>query len=251
MELDAFLSAELTGFALVFARLGSVSLFVPGFGDSNIPNRHKLSLALAMTLALFPASGVGPVSVDSPVLLAPLFAIEITVGVWIGMTARILFSALQFAGYQAALVSGLANALAPQTGQFQGATVMAGALMMAGTALIFATDLHHLIIRGILLSYDVFPVGDIMPGDLAQQIIRAVGASFYIGLSIAAPFLVMGLLLNAGLGLANRMMPTLPVFFVAAPVLIAAALIVLIFAAPSMLRTVLSEMADWLGTLRF
>ena len=80
---------------------------------------------------------------------------------------------------------------------------------------------------------------------------RAVAASFYIGLSIAAPFYVMGLVMNVGLGLANRMMPTLPVFFVAAPVLIAAGLIVLLAAAPSMLRGFLAELADWLGTFAF
>ncbi len=63
----------------------------------------------------------------------------------------------------------------------------------------------------------------------------------------------MGLVLNIGMGLANRMMPALPVFFVATPVLIAAGLFVLIVAAPAMLDGFLSELsrlarhADFLG----
>ncbi len=47
--------------------------------------------------------------------------------------------------------------------------MIAAALMMAGVALIFATDLHHLIIGSLLMSYDVFPLGQMMPGDLAQN----------------------------------------------------------------------------------
>ena len=68
---------------------------------------------------------------------------------------------------------------------------------------------------------------------------------------IAAPFYVMGLVLNVGLGLANRMMPTLPVFCVAAPLLICSGLFVLVLAAPAMLRTWLVEFSTWLGVLSF
>ncbi len=115
--------------------------------------------------------------------------------------------------------------------------------------MIFAADLHHLIIAAMILSYDVFPAGLIMAGDLSEQIVRTVAYSFYLGLSIAAPFYVMGILLNLGLGLANRMMPNLPVFFVAAPVLIAAGLFVLIAVTPFMLREFVERFAEWLGLL--
>jgi flagellar biosynthetic protein FliR len=90
-----------------------------------------------------------------------------------------------------------------------------------------------------------------MPGDLAEQIARAVASSFWIGVSITAPFYVMGLLLNLGLGLANKMMPTLPVFFVAVPVLIAAGLLVLALSGPALFSGFLDAFAEWLGRLTF
>lgn len=251
MDLSTFLTAQVMGYALVFARLGSAMIFMPGFGEAMVPVRHRLFAALVLSVALYPATPVGLPQVDEPLLLLPLLAIEVTVGLWIGLTARILMSALQFAGYQVGLVSGLANAFAPNMGAFEGATTIATALMLAATALIFVTDLHHVIIRAFLMSYDVFAWGNLMPGDLAWQTVEAAGASFYIGISIAAPFYVMGLVLNVGMGLANRMMPNLPVFFVAAPVLIAAGFVVLIAAAPAMLRGFLDPFADWLGTFRF
>ncbi len=248
MDLSGYLTAQVLGVFVVFARMGSVMLFMPGFGDASVPPRHRLIFAMVLSIALFPATPVGPLQIETSVNLIAVLGIEVAVGLWIGVAARILMLSLQFAGYQIGTVSGLANAFAPSTGAFEGATMIATALLLAGTTLIFVTDLHYIIIEALLMSYEVFPPGDIMPGDLAEQTVKAVGASFYIGTALTAPFYVMGLVLNAGLGLANRMMPTLPVFFVAAPVLIAAGLFVLVVGAPSMLTGFLSRFADWFAT---
>lgn len=251
MDLALFLTSQVLAVGLVFARIGSALAFMPGFGERVIPLRFRLLVALVLSAALAPATPVDAVTIDSPLLLVPLLAMEVTLGIWIGVTARIVMSALQFVGYQIGLIAGLANAFAPETGAFQGSTMIADALMMAGVALIFASELHHLVIAALLMSYDIFPLGQIMPGDLAEQIVKAVGASFYIGFALTVPFHVMGLVLNLGMGLANRMMPALPVFFVATPVLVAAGLFVLIVAAPSILEGFLDRFAAWLGTMRF
>ena len=251
MDLALFLTSQVLAVGLVFARIGSALAFMPGFGERVIPLRFRLLVALVLSAALAPATPVDAVTIDSPLLLVPLLAMEVTLGIWIGVTGRIVMLALQFVGYQIGLIAGLANAFAPETGAFQGSTMIADALMMAGVALIFASDLHHLVIAALLMSYDIFPLGQIMPGDLAEQIVKAVGASFYIGFALTVPFHVMGLVLNLGMGLANRMMPALPVFFVATPVLVAAGLFVLIVAAPSILEGFLDRFAAWLGTMRF
>jgi flagellar biosynthesis protein FliR len=251
VDLSAFLSEQFLGFLLVFARLGSALMFMPGFGEQPVPVRHRLLFALALSAALRPATPVDAAMPDGPLDLAVILGTEITIGLWIGLTARVLLSALQFAGYQIGTVAGLANAFGPQLGSFEGSTMVASGLLIAGVALIFATDLHHVIIGALLMSYDVFPVGLIMPGDLAQQIVRAAAMSFWIGVAITAPFYVMGLLLNLGLGLANKMMPTLPVFFVAVPVLIAAGLLVLAVSGPALFRGFLDTFATWLGTMSF
>jgi flagellar biosynthetic protein FliR len=251
MELESFLTENFLAYVLVFARIGSAMMFMPGFGEQAIPVRHRLLFALALSAALQPVAPVGAVSLGAPVRLFVLLGMEIAIGLWIGLAARILLSALQFAGYQIGIVAGLANAFGPQLGSFEGSTMVASGLLMAGVALIFATDLHHIIIGGLLMSYDVFPVGMIMPGDMADQIARAVSTSFWIAVSITAPFYVLGLLLNLALGLANKMMPTLPVFFVAVPVLIAAALIVLALSGPALFSGFLEFFSDWLGMLTF
>lgn len=249
MDLTVFLTAQVMGFALVFARLGAVLMFMPGFGEQMIPIRHRLALALVVSAALYPATPVQAIALGSPLELLPLLVLETLIGIWIGLTARIILTALQYAGYQVGMVSGLSNTFAPSIGSFEGSTLIATSLMLTGVALIFVTDLHHGIIEALLMSYDIFAPGVVMPGDLAQQIVRAASRSFYMGTMIAAPFFVMGVVLNVGFGLANRMMPTLPVFFVAAPLLMLSGIFVLVVSSPVLIRTWLMEFSEWIGRL--
>ncbi|MHA6327021.1 flagellar biosynthetic protein FliR [Roseivivax sp. CAU 1753] len=251
MDLSDFLTSQILGFATVFARIGGVFMFMPGFGESSIPVRHRLALALLLSIALSPALLIGPLDLTSQAKVLAVLATEVTLGLWFGLTARIVLSALDFAGYQIGMMASLANALSPSVGAFEGATLVASTLMLAGTALIFATDLHHVIISALIRSYVVFPVGGIMPGDLADQIVGATATSFYVGISIVAPFYVLSVVLQVGLGLANRLMPTMPVFFVAMPVLLGSGLLVLAIAVPSLLSGVISALAEWLGSLKF
>ncbi|GAA6199866.1 flagellar biosynthetic protein FliR [Aquicoccus sp. SU-CL01552] len=251
MTLDTYVAGVIFGYMLVVARIGGALMFMPGFGETQIPMRARLSFALVLCAALYPVTPVTSQMPENTVAMALLLASELTIGLWIGLVGRVLLSAMDFAGYQVGQVSGLANAFGPSLGSFEGATLVASLLLLGAVAAIFATDAHHIILRGLMLSYVVFPPGPVMPGDLAEQIVRAGAHSLYIGTAVAAPFFVMGVILNLGMGLANRMMPQLPVFFVAASVLIATGMLVLATAAPAMLDFFVGDFADWFGTFRF
>jgi flagellar biosynthesis protein FliR len=251
MSLDTAVAGLIFGYFLVMARIGSALIFMPGFGETQIPMRARLAFALILSAALYPVAPVAAIMPETPVTVALYLAAEVTIGLWIGLTARVLLSAMQFAGYQVGQVSGLANAFGPSLGSFEGATLVATLLLLGSVALIFASDAHFLILRALVYSYTVFPPGVVMPAEMAQQIVKAGAHSLYIGTAVAAPFFVMGLILNLGMGLANRMMMQLPVFFVAGSLLIAVGLLVLLAAIPSMLGFFLKDFADWLVVFRF
>ncbi|MGH1466635.1 MAG: flagellar biosynthetic protein FliR [Cognatishimia sp.] len=251
MSLEEFVASLIFGYVLVVARIGSAMLFLPAFGETQIPLRARLSFALVLCLALYPIVPTAGIAPQAPAEMFVLLASEVTVGLWIGLVARVLLSAMQFAGYQVGQVSGLANAFGPSLGSFEGATLVASLLIIGSVALIFITDTHHIILRGLIESYVVFPPGPQITGDFAQQMVKAGSHSLYIGTAIAAPFFVMGVILNLGMGLANRMMPQLPVFFVAAAILIAVGLLIFSVAIPSMIEFFLSDFITWFGTFRF
>lgn len=251
MVLENIAAGWIFGYLLVVARLGSALVFMPGFGETQIPVQPRLFMALLICAALYPATPVPRMLPAQTSELAWMLGAEVSIGLWMGLTARILLAAMEFAGFQIGQVSGLANAFGPSLGSFEGATLVASLLLIAAVTLILVLDIHHLIIEAMLYSYTAFPFGLLPTDDLASQIVRAAQHSIYIGTAIAAPFFVMSVVLNIGLGLANRMMPQLPVFLVGAPVLIAVGFIILLVAAPSMLEFFLMDFANWLSTFQF
>jgi len=55
MRIDvSFLPALAAAFMLAFARIGAMVMLMPGLGESNIPVRIKLSIALVLTLVMLP-----------------------------------------------------------------------------------------------------------------------------------------------------------------------------------------------------
>ncbi|MBZ0218688.1 MAG: flagellar biosynthetic protein FliR, partial [Fimbriimonadaceae bacterium] len=92
-------------------------------------------------------------------------------------------------------------------------------LSMTAIAVIFVTDLHHLLIVAIVESYTMFQPGNLIPlGDFAEMATRTVANSFRVAIQIAAPFLAFGLLFYLGVGVLARLMPQVQVFFVIMPV---------------------------------
>jgi flagellar biosynthesis protein FliR len=64
-------------------------------------------------------------------------------------------------------------------------------------------------------SYALFCPGEVpLMGDVANVISTTVTGAFRIGVQLAAPFLVFGLLFNLGLGVLSRLMPQMQVLFV-------------------------------------
>jgi flagellar biosynthetic protein FliR len=135
---------------------------------------------------------------------------------------------------------GFVTAVDPTLGQ-QGA-IVGNFLAMLGVALIFATDLHHLVIEATNDSYRVFAPGEIpLLGDVAALTTRTVASAFRIGIQLSAPFLVFGLLFNLGLGILSRLMPQMQVFFVGLPLSILLGLLVLVVVLGAMMTAFLGS----------
>lgn len=218
--LEQFTLAQTFAYLLVFARIGAALALLPGFSAAYVPVRVRLIFALALTLVVQPvvAEALPPLPA-SPAALALLIAAEVSIGSFIAVLARIIVAALQVAGTFIAYFSSLANALVQDPVADQQTSTISGFLGTAGLVLIFVSDLHHLMLRAIVTSYERFPPGMTLPTDgFAEAAAAAVAASMVIGLQLAAPFLVVALVYTAGLGLLGRLMPQLPVFFFGMPV---------------------------------
>ncbi|PTW61763.1 flagellar biosynthetic protein FliR [Breoghania corrubedonensis] len=207
-------------FMLIFARLGTMLMLLPALGESNIPPRIRLSLALLLAMLLYPSlAGRYPGAVPGNFgALIVMFASEFVVGLFIGLSVRLIMAGIQIAGTIMAQQSSLAMAMAFDPTQSQQGVLFANFLTLLAVTLIFATNLHYLVIAALNDSFTLFPPGHWMPvGDLAESAVETVAAAFSIGMRISAPFIVFGLVFYFGLGLLNRLMPQMQIFFIAMP----------------------------------
>ncbi|MFN3460928.1 MAG: flagellar biosynthetic protein FliR [Oceanibaculum sp.] len=219
MSITEFLTASVFQYFLVFARVGGAIAFLPGFGEGYVSVRVRLIFALFFTLVLFPMLRDSvPATPNHPAAMALLVLGEVTIGVFFGLICRVLLMAALAAGMVIALQIGIANAFTSDPTTAQQGAVTGNFLVAAAVVLIFATGLDHVTLRAMVGTYGVFPVGA-MPnlGDMADMFSRIAGDSFMLALQMTAPFLVYGLIVQVGMGLLARLMPTLQVFFVIMP----------------------------------
>ena len=227
--LREFAALNVFHFLLIFARLGTAVMFMPAVGGSLVPPRFRLLLALAITLVIVPAiNPLLPEAPKEPLRLAILFGTEITVGLFFGMTMQLLMSAVDLAGNFMGYAVGLTNALISDPVTEQQSQLISGFLNLAATTLLLLTNTHHVMLRAIADSYTLFTPGAPLPlGDFSQQLITTIGTSFVVGLKLAAPLIIFSLSFNVGLGLLNRLVPQMQVFFVGMPMQILGGLSVL------------------------
>lgn len=207
-------------YLLAFGRIGAIVMLLPGFGETAVPARVRLTLALFLALVLHPATApLYPAGLAArPAALLAMAAGEIAIGLFIGMAARLVLAAAQVAGTTIANQLGLGFAMTVDPTQGQQGVIFGNFLSLMAVTLIFVGDLHLPAISAVASSFTLFPPGHWVPvGDFAEVTVGLVGESFKVGLQISAPFLAFGLIFNLGLGMLQKMMPQFQIFFVAMP----------------------------------
>jgi flagellar biosynthetic protein FliR len=240
MRLDVSVVPALAmAFMLIFARIGTMIMLLPGLGEMSVPVRIRLTVALLLTLVLVPLHrDAYAVDLGSAGPVMAMFVQEMLTGAILGMTARLTIAALSVAGAVVAQQMGLGFVTAIDPSQGQQNVIVGNFLTLLGVTLIFATDLHHLVIAALNDSYRLFAPGELIPvGDVAKLMTQTVASAFRVGIQLSAPFLVFGLLFNLGLGVLSRLMPQMQVFFIGLPLSILLGFVILLFVIGMMMGT--------------
>jgi flagellar biosynthetic protein FliR len=244
--LEEFLTTGVFAFLIIFVRFGTAMMIMPGIGDSLVPANIRLYIALGLSLVVAPLiRPYIPVPLPAFAIMASLIVMEFVTGLFIGTIARILMMALDTAGMLVSLASGVSNAQVFNPSLAVQGSVFGAFFSMAGVTLLFVTNMHHLLIYGLVESYELFPIGGVPEaGSMAELMARAVSASFLTAVQITVPFIVVSLLLYIGMGVLSRLMPQVQVFILALPVQILLAFVTLAIVFPSMMLFFLTRFED-------
>ena len=207
---------------LVFARLAAIIMLIPGIGESFIPPRIRLALALSMALMLMPVVGNLVPAIPATISgVAGAVIKETLIGLMIGAVLRLFMSSLAAAGEVVSIQTTLSFAQTTNPSLGQPTPTLATFLGLLGIVLIMTTDLHHLFLSAIVRSYTLFPfTRAIQVADAGQLAVQTVGSSFALGVQLAAPVMVFSLIFNIATGLVGRVMPQFQIFFVATPLMV-------------------------------
>jgi flagellar biosynthesis protein FliR len=244
LELD-FVPQTAFAFMLIFARTGAMVMTLPGIGDRTVPPRIRLVFALALSLVMLPlVDKVFPaLPTTIPAMIAAISG-ELLIGIAIGFTVRMIITAVLFAGSIIAFQTGLAFAQSVDPAQGVQSTLFGAFFSVLSVALIFATNLHYLLLSAMHDSYILFKPGSGFPtGDFLQVALETIGDSFAIAIQISAPFLVFGLIFYLGVGILARLIPQVQVFFLAMPANIMLGLLLFMLLLSTMMMLFLDHMS--------
>lgn len=220
---------ELWPYILVMSRLTGAIITLPGFSEPYVSGRIRLFLSLGLTIAITPLVSESLVNATIGSYHAILLiASEFLIGAFLGLIAKCIVSSLDVAGSVIGFQISLANAFVFNPSQAQQTNIVGALLTTSAILLIFAMDLHYLMINGIIDSYSIITVGGLMPFEqMAETMTSVVGKSFLLGAKLSAPFIILGTTIIMALGLLNRLMPQVQIYFISQPFILGVGFLVL------------------------
>ncbi|WP_404409187.1 flagellar biosynthetic protein FliR [Jeotgalibacillus malaysiensis] len=220
---------RLTILLLIIVRISAFFVTMPLFSHRTIPATHRIGIAIMLSWMMYYTLDAEPFEINGEYIL--LIIKEAAVGLFIGLIAYIILSAIQIGGNFIDFQMGfaMANVIDPQTGAQS--PLIGQYLYTLAILLLLATNGHHLILDGIFFSYQYIPLDQVTLGFgdpmTAELIIKAFAATFVIAFQMAAPVVAVLFLVDIALGIVARTSPQFNIFVIGFPIKITVAFIVL------------------------
>ena len=201
------------------ARVGVVLTIAPIFSISGMPRQALMITMIAavvpMILPTLPQGNFNPTYIWVLVLK------ELFVGMLISYFISIIFWGLEIAGELIDLQRGTTagGVFNPMLGAQE--SPMGGLLLRLGGYMFFSIGGFLSLLGVLFASYKVYPIGNFLPPFLEgwqNHIFPFLTDVFQLGILYASPLLIIFFFMDFGLGLMNRFVSQLNVFFLSLPI---------------------------------
>ncbi|HVC93041.1 MAG TPA: flagellar biosynthetic protein FliR [Pirellulales bacterium] len=198
-------------FTLVLARVGGLVFAGPPLGGAEVPKQVRVFLAVVLALLVTPAQWGAAVEAPSS-LAGHVLAVggELLIGYTLGFGVTILFSGVQLAGQIVGQLSGMTLADVYNPGFDADIPLFSQLFYLVALAVYLVVGGHRLLMAGLLETFIAIPPGGAgLDVSLAETLVTMIGESFSLGIRLAAPAIVAGLLASLVLGTISRTLPQL------------------------------------------
>lgn len=245
------INALIAGYLWPFTRIMGLFAVAPLYGNAGIPARLKIALGILVSAIVAPGlplpAGADPMSFAGMLILAQ----QMLIGVAMGFTMRLVFTAVELAGELCGMTMGLSFAtfFDPQT---QGRSSAISSMLSLLTLLVYlASNLHLALLSALVDSFASLPINAAPIGAGWFKLLAGWGARiFSAGLQLSLPVVAALLMVNIALGILTRAAPQLNLFGVGFPVTLSIGFIMLALSLPYLAVPLDRLFADAFAMLR-
>ena len=205
---------------LILLRVSAVLIAAPIFGHRSYLSRGKVGLAFMVSLIVFPIVADRGFEVPEGIFAYVFMMMsEVIMGLILGFIVLLVFVGIQFAGQLAGLQMGfgIVNVIDPQSSNQ--ISILGQFLNILAILILLSLNGHHVILNGLLHSFDVVPLGGVtLPEAVMEKLMSLCAEVFVVAVKISAPILVALFLVSVAMGILARTVPQMNVFIVGFPV---------------------------------
>jgi flagellar biosynthetic protein FliR len=235
-------------FGLLLLRPGVIVMLAPGLGGRQIPAMVKIGLTVMIAIALVPSVVLPPVDNSG---LTLIILRELAVGLSLAFAVQVLVGAAEFAGHLASYQIGFSYGATIDPISGVRSTMLVSLYGMLATLVFLGVNGHHALLRALAMSYTGVPMGAVrVSASLVTAVRDLLAMVFVVALRLAAPVLIVLLIVELTIGLISRAAPSLSFMVIGYPVRIVVGLFIvgaLISTVPAVTQSMI-EAALLLGT---
>lgn len=209
----------IAAFFYPLARILAVAATAPFLSNTAMPRRVRLILGLALTLGISPIlppmPAVSPASGTGLLILAQ----QILIGVGMGVSMRIIFTAIEMGSAVIAFQMGLGFATFYDPQSTAQTSVVSNFMTLFVTLLFLSMNGHLVYFAVMAQSFVAIPISETPLSASSWHFLATMGGRiFSTGLLLALPIIVVLMMTNLALGILNRVSPQLNLFAIGFPI---------------------------------
>ena len=222
-------AGDIIVWVLVFLRTGAFFMGIPLFAGRMLPMKIKTAFGLILALLINPLI---PANLELATTFAGVILLalnEVCIGLLLAMTVRMIFFAVELAGYLISYEIGLmaSNSVNPLLGSSD-ATITT-LLYYFSLLVFFVVGIHYDVLKAFIMSFEILPIGNFfLSTNPMREFVREVSRVFVIGTLMAAPFIALNFLVNVSFAVLGKAVPKMNVFMTSFSVRILGGLVLLV-----------------------
>lgn len=220
---------QIVVWVLVLLRTGAFFLGIPLFAGKLIPIRIRMAFGLMLSLLTSPYVPADLELSTHYVGVIVLAMNEVCIGLLLAMMVRMVFFAVELAGYLISYEIGLmaSNSINPLLGSTD--ATLSSLFYYFSLVIFFIFGIHHEVIKAFTLSFELLPIGTFfLQANPMVEYVTEVSNVFVLGVLMAAPFIALNFIVNISFAVLGKAVPKMNVFITSFSVRILAGLVLLV-----------------------